>query len=142
MANGIRVLRDITRGPLSHKEVARMAELNAQAKRSPLTNDEHLDLRNLSSRWQNSQPKPATAGSAPQVQVSSAPLSPVEAARLAELSEGANAGRLTVPEQREHQGLQRRWQAAHAKWGHEAYTAPATRRPGVVLPKRKDPFGG
>jgi len=140
MANGIPVLRDAPRGPLSDREASRMTSLKNQTRLTPV---EQADLTALTRRWQASQAKPAAHPKpVPAAAVPQGPMSAKDAARLAELNAGANAGRLGTAEQKEHRELQRRWQAAHAQWDHGANIPPAVRRPGVSIPKRRDPFGG
>ena len=65
-----------------------------------------------------------------------------DARRMGVLDDKSREEGLDPDEEQELSRLRARWRAAHAAWDRTAHIAPATRIPGVDLPRRKDPYGG
>jgi hypothetical protein len=65
-----------------------------------------------------------------------------DARRMGVLEDKAREEALDPEEIKELSRLRALWRTTHAAWDRTTHIAPATRIPGVELPRRKDPYGG
>ena len=65
-----------------------------------------------------------------------------DALRLTELNDKLDTGDISAQERSEYSILFALWQSTHRNWSAQSFIAPVTRRPGVVIPRRRDPDAG
>ena len=65
-----------------------------------------------------------------------------DALRLTELIDKLGTGDLSAQERSDYSSLFALWQSTHRNWSAQSFIAPATRRPGAIIPRRRDPDAG
>jgi len=65
-----------------------------------------------------------------------------DALRLTELADQLGTGAMSDADRLEYSTLFALWQSTHRHWSAQSFVAPATRRPGVAIPRRRDPDAG